>query len=264
MRVKRPTIVYQITCVANRKAYIGMTTRGIKTRWKFHCYEANYVVHRDRKLSRAIRKHGSSAFVIVPLYEAASEREAAVVERALIAQYGTFRAGYNSTIGGEGFDGVVQSAEVIERRRQKSIGLKRSPEICKKFSEIAKARPPMSAEHRAKIGLGATGRTKSEETRRKISEAKKGIPRSAETKAKVSASKMGVPRSAESVEKQRVSMSAVWSKKREATTHCRNGHAFTEDNIASYKPGERECRACINIRAKRNYHRRQQEARTWH
>lgn len=220
MSEDRPARVYRLTCTTNGKSYIGMTIRTLQHRRKYHCYEANYPQYKGRRLSRAIKKYGEAAFVIELLYEAVNEQEALMVERALIAQYGTMiPRGYNSTSGGEGFAGTKQIAEVKERRRLNSIGKKRSPETCRKFSDIAKARPPMSAEHRANIGAAVRGRVMSEETRRKLSEVKKGIPKPFAMRAKLRAAKLGVPRSTASIEKGRATLLATWARKRELTWH---------------------------------------------
>lgn len=217
-------------------------------------------------LGGAIRKYGVDAFEISTLYEAINLSEAVRVERALIAQYDTISPnGYNLTSGGETASGFKRTKEAVEKGRQSNLGKKRSLEVCKKFSEIAKARPPMSAEHKAKIAAALKGRVFSVESRAKISAAKTGVRRSAESNAKLSAAKLGISRDRASVEKGRLTLSATWARKRTEIKACRNGHEFTPENTVKGRGNSRECRICVNLRAKRNYHRRQgNEAVTWH
>lgn len=101
--------VYKITNKVDGKAYIGITTCSIAKRWREHLCAAR--TGSPKLLYRAMRKHGTLGFKIEPLYEASSLQELKVVERGLIAQYGTHangKRGYNLTSGGEGGDIVNQ------------------------------------------------------------------------------------------------------------------------------------------------------------
>lgn len=94
-------IVYKITNKVNGKIYIGVTKNHLSTRWAIHKWDArngtNSILH------RAIRRYGVDAFRREIVYEASSVAEMLMVERGLIAQYGTTnpRVGYNIRSGGE-------------------------------------------------------------------------------------------------------------------------------------------------------------------
>mgnify|MGYP001609994631 CR=1 FL=1 len=95
-------IVYKITNLFNKKAYIGITIRPFASRWYNHLYAAengsSAIIH------KAIRKYGASQFEVKTLYEATSEKELMTCEKGLIAAHGTMMPhGYNMTSGGEGF-----------------------------------------------------------------------------------------------------------------------------------------------------------------
>lgn len=108
--------VYIVTNAVNGKRYVGVTEKGVPGRWRGHCHAAAagspYLLH------KAIRKYGRDAFRIEIAYEATSRAEMIAVERGLIAQYGTCRAGgYNWTSGGEGPRDHVHSAETRAKMR---------------------------------------------------------------------------------------------------------------------------------------------------
>jgi hypothetical protein len=93
--------VYRITNLRNGKIYIGVTKCSIAKRWREHRSGAKRGV--TGLLYDAMRKHGTEGFRIEVVYEASSLEEMLMVERGLIAQYGTInrKIGYNLTGGGE-------------------------------------------------------------------------------------------------------------------------------------------------------------------
>lgn len=96
-------IAYKITNTTNGKSYIGITRGSLEKRWREHRCEASS--GSDKPLYRAMRKYGAEAFDLRVLYEATSLQELKVVEKGLIAQYGTYKLGgkgYNLTDGGDG------------------------------------------------------------------------------------------------------------------------------------------------------------------
>jgi hypothetical protein len=127
-------------------------------------------------VGRAIHAYGWNAFTAEILYEAVDAREAAAVERALIASYGTMHPnGYNLSTGG--FVPVM------------------SPEARRKISIATKGRR-YSAEQRAALSIALTGRRMppvSSATREKLRRAKLGTTHSPESCAKISTSKRGIP-----------------------------------------------------------------------
>lgn len=136
------TVVYLITCLPTGRKYIGIT-EDMAARWRSHVSQALNPRIKSRGLLRhAIRHYGREAFTIVTIYEAASRVEARMVERGLIAAYGTYQPrGMNMTSGGEGGDDLerirerrkrpaVQSEETRERIRQARLGVLNT-EACK-------------------------------------------------------------------------------------------------------------------------------------
>lgn len=91
--------IYQITNQINGKIYIGKTERTIQERWGEHCRD--YIKDRcyDRPLYRAMRKYGLSNFTIELLEETDNPEEREIF---WIEQKGSFKYGYNATMGGDG------------------------------------------------------------------------------------------------------------------------------------------------------------------
>ena len=91
--------IYQITNQINGKIYIGKTERTIQERWREHCKD--YLRERcyDRPLYRAMRKYGLSNFTIELLEETNNPEEREIF---WIEQKGSFKHGYNATMGGDG------------------------------------------------------------------------------------------------------------------------------------------------------------------
>ena len=91
--------IYQITNHANGKIYIGKTERTIQERWYEHCRDCIKDKCYDRPLYRAMRKYGLSNFTIELLEETDFPEER---ETFWIEQKGSFKYGYNATVGGDG------------------------------------------------------------------------------------------------------------------------------------------------------------------
>ncbi len=157
------------------KAYVGMTSRGMRHRWNLH-------VHAARKggrsvFHRAIRKYGPEAFTHEVLERMTTEAGALQAERLWVARLGTFGPrGYNRSAGGEGAPGT-------QARR----GHTHSAETRAKISASNRARGPkgpMSEDHRAALKRGwEKRRAKGLVTRGRAP----GFPVSAETRARTSA-----------------------------------------------------------------------------
>ena len=149
--------IYQITNQINGKIYIGKTERTIQERWREHCKD--YLRERcyDRPLYRAMRKYGLSNFTIELLEETNNPEEREIF---WIEQKGSFKHGYNATMGGDGkkyidYDLVVatyknsgiikETAKILgicedtvhKILKQKDISIKPTSEINKeKFSKM--------------------------------------------------------------------------------------------------------------------------------
>jgi hypothetical protein len=103
--------IYKITNDINGKIYIGQTSRTLEERFAEHCYEARVERFKDRPLYAAMIKYGIDHFHIEKIEETNTpyEREAFWIE-----YYGTFKNGYNATLGGDGkkyidYDLVVET-----------------------------------------------------------------------------------------------------------------------------------------------------------
>ena len=93
--------IYKITNIENQHIYIGKTDRTVEERWKEHLKDCNRVNFGNRPLYRAINKYGKDKFLIEQIEECPSN-EVAEREKYWIEYYGSFKNGYNATIGGDG------------------------------------------------------------------------------------------------------------------------------------------------------------------
>ena len=93
--------IYKIINDINNKIYIGKTNFSIEKRWQEHCNEYTKARVDARPLYRAIKKYGIEHFHIEKI-EKCSVEEASIREKYWIEYYGSFKYGYNATIGGDG------------------------------------------------------------------------------------------------------------------------------------------------------------------
>jgi group I intron endonuclease len=162
--------IYKITNTINGKAYIGLTTKSVRSRWKAHISNA-FAKNIQYYLYKAMRKYGLDSFKVETLYEAVDLRELIAVEKGLIAQYGTLynSNGYNQSSGGESRSGVKLSPEVVAQMRIRTTahlaanghpmqGKKHSSKSRAQMSVSAKCKPPVSDKTRQKLSIAATGR----------------------------------------------------------------------------------------------------------
>lgn len=93
--------IYKITNKLNGKIYIGKTLHSIEERWRQHCRDSKKESKERRPLYAAIRKYGEENFFIEQVEECSdnvvNERETYWIE-----WYGSFKYGYNATLGGDG------------------------------------------------------------------------------------------------------------------------------------------------------------------
>ena len=93
--------IYKVTNKLNGKIYIGKTLFSIEERWKQHCRDSRKELKERRPLYSAIRKYGEENFSIEQIEECSdsvvNERETYWIE-----WYGSFKCGYNATLGGDG------------------------------------------------------------------------------------------------------------------------------------------------------------------
>ncbi len=91
--------VYKITNDVNGKMYIGQTSRTLEERFDEHLNELNKKRSIGRPLYDAMRKYGVSHFHVDLIEETDSPKEREVY---WVEYYGTFKNGYNATLGGDG------------------------------------------------------------------------------------------------------------------------------------------------------------------
>lgn len=93
--------IYKITNLINDKVYIGQSS-DIKRRWKDHCKDAfwKHSPCYEYPLYRAIRKYGLDNFSF-DIIEECDASELNTKEKFYIAQYDSYKIGYNQTEGGE-------------------------------------------------------------------------------------------------------------------------------------------------------------------
>lgn len=115
--------VYKITNVINGKMYIGQTMRSIEDRWQDHIRESKKERSKDRPLYKAFEKYGIDAFSIEVLeyYELCDRDFLYNRERFWIETLGTFKSGYNATVGGGGREYIDRQFVLSLYNKFKSI-----------------------------------------------------------------------------------------------------------------------------------------------
>ena len=119
--------IYKITNDLNGKIYIGKTNFTIEKRWKEHCRDYQKETLQKRPLYSAMKKYGIENFSIEEIEQLESPQQAEEREKYWIEYFGSFKNGYNATIGGDGkayidYDLVV--AVYQQLKNQKEVALK--------------------------------------------------------------------------------------------------------------------------------------------
>lgn len=91
--------IYKIVNDLNQKVYIGKTDRTIEIRWYEHKRDYKNKARENRPLYKAFNKYGIENFHIELIEETTDPEER---EKYWIEQYGSFKYGYNATLGGDG------------------------------------------------------------------------------------------------------------------------------------------------------------------
>lgn len=152
--MEKKGIIYKCTNTINGKVYVGKTIQR-----PFSTYCARHIssairradsrCKKPRKFYNAIRKYGKEVFVWEILEEVSKE---SLNEREIyyIDKYGTFKKGYNETLGGDGSLGVtyVRTPEIRAKISRSLTGKKRSKE------SVDKQRRTMSRENHPLFGKG--------------------------------------------------------------------------------------------------------------
>ena len=91
--------IYKITNDINQKIYVGKTEFSIEKRFKEHCQDAFRERNEKRPLYSAMRKYGIEHFHVELIEETNNPEEREIY---WIEKLGTFKNGYNATMGGDG------------------------------------------------------------------------------------------------------------------------------------------------------------------
>jgi len=153
--------VYLIENTQNGKGYVGITTKPLSERWRYHVHASKSA---KTLLAKAIRKYGTDTFKMKTIEKCDSEVSLRKRETFWIEKLETFvkQGGYNMTLGGDGIFGYRHTDEAKAAMSRARMGKKLSPAHCKAISKGLLAadlpgnggRPfgtPQSAEARAKI-----------------------------------------------------------------------------------------------------------------
>jgi group I intron endonuclease len=140
--------VYKITNNINGKSYIGFTGNTIFERFEQHKKDA-LKIRDNRKFYNAINKYGVDVWEIKLLETLDNADFAKQKEIKFIEKFDTYNAGYNSTKGGDGNNGIIMTEESNLKRSKALKG------IPKNYTRMH-------------------GKTHSEESKKKISESHKG------------------------------------------------------------------------------------------
>lgn len=108
-------IVYKITNILNNKSYVGYTRFSIDKRWKQHIHRSSKR-NVNAKFDNALRKYDVSNWKTEVLEEGLTVQESKVKEQFYINLFDSYNNGYNSTLGGDGNQGIIMSEESNKRR----------------------------------------------------------------------------------------------------------------------------------------------------
>lgn len=112
--------IYQITNDINDKIYIGKTETSLEQRFKQHCKDSQTKRCENRPLYRAMQKYGIEHFSI-SLIEQTDQPE--IREIFWIEKLGTYKYGYNATLGGDGkryldYDRIIEKYLILQNQKK--------------------------------------------------------------------------------------------------------------------------------------------------
>lgn len=116
--------IYRITNDINQKIYIGKTEFSIEKRFKEHCRDCIKEKNEKRPLYAAMRKYGVEHFHIELIEETNNPEER---ETYWIEYYGSFKNGYNATVGGDGKRYI--DYDLIIKLYQEHLSIKKVSEL---------------------------------------------------------------------------------------------------------------------------------------
>jgi len=137
-------VIYKITNLINGKIYVGKSVKNQK----------NYFGS-GKLIKQAINKYGISSFTKEILEVCETLEQLSNREKFWIKELGSQHSGYNITDGGTGGDTTTNHPnrdEIIEKRRIKNTGKKRTPKFCE-LMKIHNSK--ISPESRKSVGVKA-------------------------------------------------------------------------------------------------------------
>ena len=144
-------IIYVAENTVNGKRYVGQTRRTFEYRQAQHKKDSEVYAY---KFYRAIRKYGWDSFKWAIIVEGIENIDSLnSLEQYWIKVLDTFKNGYNSTTGGEGY---IVSAEAKKKMSESKKGKHMSEKTKKKISESKKG-TYVSEEHRRKLSESQKG-----------------------------------------------------------------------------------------------------------
>lgn len=108
-------IVYKITNTLNNKCYVGYTKFSIDKRWNQHIHRSNKR-NINAKFDNALRKYSIANWNVEVLEEGLTVNQSKVKEQFYINLFDSYNNGYNSTLGGDGNQGIIMSEESNKKR----------------------------------------------------------------------------------------------------------------------------------------------------
>ena len=140
--------IYKITNTINGKMYIGKTELTIEKRFQQHCKDSQRDKMSNRPLYKAMRKYGVEFFSIEEIEETDNPEEREIY---WIEFYGTFKNGYNATLGGDGkkyidYDLVVATYQELQNAKKTAEKLNISDDSVFNILKLRNITPYSSAE----------------------------------------------------------------------------------------------------------------------
>lgn len=155
------TTLYCLSCRSSDKIYVGITTKSIHERWKWHKRDAKKLLR--TKLHGAIMQYGPADFDVIRLHIYPTLEAAAEAEIYLIQILDLVSTGYNTSLGGDLSPTIGgHTPETRSKISLAHLGKKASPE-----TKAAMRRAWETREHKC---------FHKPDTAAKISAAKKGKP----------------------------------------------------------------------------------------
>lgn len=112
--------IYKITNDINQKIYVGKTERTVEERFLEHCRAFKKESYEKRPLYSAMRKYGIEHFHVELIEETDNPEDREIY---WIEKLGSFKNGYNATLGGDGkkyldYDLVIDTYQKIKNQKE--------------------------------------------------------------------------------------------------------------------------------------------------